>query len=173
MTYRLNFALKLSRETQKDSSVVIYDPKSFDEKPIPITTNTVSSIIKKIIINCEEVGLTDKKDNLNKVEPKGTENSTKDNSVFQNHTNLQLLEGKAYICEVKKLKKEVLNQICDQIVESFKEKLENLSSENLLDPQNYDFSAMQELIELRNYLIRYVKSNKPMYLDGYIYIFED
>lgn len=174
MTYRLNFALNLSIESHKDSSVVIYDPQAFADNPIPITTNTVSSIIKKIIINFEEVGITDRKDHLKKVEPKGTENSTQNNSVSQNNTNLQLLQGKAYICKVKKFKENetALNQICQEIVKSFKEKVENLSSENLLD-QKYDFSDMRELIELRNYLIRYVKSDKKMHLDGYIYIFED
>lgn len=176
MTYRLNFALNLSK-SQKDSSVVIYDPQSFADNPIPITTDTVSSIIKKIIINFEfkKVGLTNRKDNLNKVETKGTENSTPDNSVSQNNTNLQLLEGKAYICKFKNFKKneKALNEICQEIVKSFEEKVEKLSSKNLLDRENYNFSDMQELIELRNYLMLYVKRNQPMYLDGYICILED
>lgn len=173
MTYLLNFAPKLSRESTEESSLVIYDPQSFADQPIPITTNVGNDIIQKLIINFEKVGITDRKENLSQVASKDAKESTKDSSTYQDFANLKPVQGKAYICQVKELKKEVLNQICDQIIASFKEKLENLSSENLLDPQNYDFSAMQELIELRNYLIRYVKSNKKIYLDGYIYIFED
>lgn len=149
MKYNLSFSLDLKQDEQAN---VIYDPESFIENPISISVPDIISSFEDFIQSFDHVGL-----------------------VEQNPSNslrkLQGLSGDVYFCRAKELDKTALEKLCEDLVHYFKKFNLSLSSEKFLDSEvSPQFSGLQEVIALRNYLARYAKSAKKMYKNGYVYV---
>ena len=144
MTYKINFALHL----EKDNSNIIYDSKSFEEQPISITTPIVVEIIEEFIKGFENVGIVEKK---------------------QGGNNLQSFSGEALICKVQELNSKHLDKVNKDIAEKLSTCLSEITEENLYSEElTVPFSEVKELIELRNYLLRYVITKKKSFQKGYM-----
>lgn len=69
--------------------------------------------------------------------------------------------------------KSAFKKLCCEIATYISASLSSLSAENLLEMKlNPVFSGIQEAIDLRNYLLTFVKNpnKKKMYQEGFIYI---
>lgn len=151
MKYTLSFSLKLERS----GSLVIYNSKTFAEKPIIISIPEIVKLVECFIENFEEVGITEKLD-------KG---------ITKKLDNLKGLSGTAYICESKELDQDILDKFCVKLTEYLQKCCSNISKHGLLSEQiNLDISGLAEVIEIRNYLAKYTNSDKKSYEDGYLYI---
>lgn len=175
MKYTINFSLKL----KKEGSYIVYDTEKFAEKPIEISVPDVVKILESFIKSFEQVGI------LEQASPKSIQSQEKEKNgtdtpgdrqlseqkPITTSTDLKGLSGKAYICKSKELDETVLNQFCTELTEYIKMCCLNFSPENLLSEQNGLYvSGLREVLELRNYLARYTRSNKKNYQNGYLYI---
>ncbi|NEO83500.1 MAG: hypothetical protein F6J87_04460 [Spirulina sp. SIO3F2] len=149
MKYNLSFSLDLKQDEQAN---MIYEPESFIEKPISISVPDIIASFEDFIQSFDHVCL---------VEQHSHDASRK----------LQGLSGDVYFCWAKELDKTALAKLCEDLVHYFKKFNLSLSSEKFLDSEvSPQFSGLQEVITLRNYLARYAKSAKKMYKNGYVYV---
>ncbi|MGI0480687.1 hypothetical protein ACN4EE_07845 [Geminocystis sp. CENA526] len=157
MTYNLNYAITLNKD---DNNCIVYDSKSFDDNPIPITTIRIINLIENFIHSSvfEKVGIVE-------------ENSMNKNTDFKQnkYTYLKSLSGEAYIADVGKLQNEdskSLNNFKESLVDVIKNIGQNISSDNFLDIKQIDnFSTLREIIEIRNYMMKITNKKK-----GYLFI---
>lgn len=143
MTYSINFALDL----EKDNSNIIYDSESFTEQPIEITNSIVVEIIEEFRKGFENFGIVEKK----------------------GENNLQPLSGEASICKVQDLNSKYLDKVNKDIAEKLSTCLSEITEDNLHSEEiTVSFSEVKELMELRNYLFRYVIAKKKNFQKGYM-----
>ncbi len=153
MTYYLNYALHLEYDTAKN---VVYKSEQFEDNPTPITTSRLEKIIEKLINSNEftRVGIVEDKKN--------------DDSKKITNKNLQGLSGEAYIAEIKKLdnkESQFLDQLNLELVSLIQEISNNISRENFLEPRKFDdFSTLRQIVELRDYIMRFILNKTKGYL---------
>lgn len=174
MTYTLNFSLEIN----KQGSYIIYDPDKFAEKPIAISVPNVVKIFESFIKSFEEVGILE--DTSSKSIQSQAENSTdhrddqkqlSEQKSITTSPTLKGLSGKAYICKSKELDKTVLSQFCTELTQYLQICCSKFSPEKFLSEENNLYvSGLREVLELRNYLAKYTKSNKKIYQNGYLYV---
>jgi hypothetical protein len=153
MTYTLNFSLNLERQ----GSSIIYNSEEFVEKPIFISVPDVVKILEHWIEGFEQVGVI--------------EMSQRQTEFSKGASPLVGLSAKAYICKSQDLNDKELSQLCIEITEYLQNRCSVISSENILSEEvGLYISGLREIIELRNYLTRYINSRKKMYQNGYVYI---
>lgn len=153
MIYTLNFLLKLERQ----GSSIIYNSEEFAEKPISISVPDVVKILGHWIEGFEEVGII--------------EMSQRDTEFSKEASLLVGLSAKAYIHKSQNLNDAKLSHLCVEITEYLQNCCSVISSENILSEEvGLYISGLREIIELRNYLARYINSRKKMYQNGYVYI---
>ncbi|WP_175551192.1 hypothetical protein [Spirulina major] len=145
----LSFSINLQKDDQEN---VIYDPESLLENPISISVPDLITSFEEFIQSFKMMGLVEQNPD--------------------NATNyLRGLSGEVYICQAKDLDQTALEKLCEDLVRYLKKFNLSLSSEKLLDNDiSPQFSGLQEIIALRNYLTQYVKSAKKIYRDGYVYV---
>ena len=176
MKYTLNFALKLE---EKDDSLIVYDPKEFAEKPISISVPEVVTILEHFIKKSfKEVGILEKASNISSQgkEKNGTdkvnaqEQLSKQKSITK-FPDLKGLSGRAYIRKSKELNETTLNEFCTELTNYLQKCCLKISQNNFLSEEiGSDISGLREVLELRNYLANYTRSNKEAYQNGYLYI---
>ena len=156
MKYTLNFSLKL----EKRDSYIVYNPEAFAETPISISVPDVVKIFEHFIKTFEEVGITEQP--ANNTIP--SEEKTKDT------TALTGLSATAYICQVQQLNKTALTKFCTELTEYLQKCCSEISKSFLSEEVNVSISGLREVIEIRNYLAKFTKSEKKAYQNGYLYI---
>lgn len=148
MTYYINFALNI----KKDNSNIIYDSESFTEQPILITTPVLIKIIDNFKEGFEKVGIVDKDEDKSFLKP---------------------LSGEAFIYQVKDLDEKYLNQANKHIAQRLSTCLSGITADNLYSEElTVPFSEVKEIMELRNYLLRYVITKKKNFQKGYMVIMQ-
>lgn len=176
MKYTLNFSLKPDLQDQ----LIVYDEGGFTEQPIIISVPAVVEILDHFIKfnSFNQVGVVEK--SLNK--PKSVSSKKKidkddaskelsiDSISITQPTTLKLICTKAYVCQTKQLDKEALAQICAELTKYLQECCSRISDDFLSDDNNLHISGLREVLEVRNYLAKYTKSEKKHYQDGYLYI---
>lgn len=171
MKYTLNFLLKLER----DDSFIVYEQESFAESPIMISVPSVVKILEHFMEKFETVGIVDKskikvESNSKDISANNEQNTSTLGVAIQPHS-LVGLSGEAYICESKKIDKDILSQFCNELTKYLHECCSHISTESFLSTEvSLDISGLREILEVRNYLAKYVNSNKKSYQNGYIYI---
>lgn len=176
MRYTLNFSLKLERE----NSNIIYDNKNWDEKPIPISVPEITELLQKYFekLGFEEVGIVERDSNKNtqlhkKKQPDKeiTQDEKSNHEKITSASPMKALSSKAFICQCRDIDKTALNEFYDELISYLQKSSSELSATNFLSPDRSKFfSGMIEVINLRNYLARYVNSENKRYREGYLYI---
>ena len=147
MKYTLNFLMKLERS----GSNVFYNPEAFAEKPIIVSIPEIVEFLEHFIGKFEEVGIVEK--------------------PSEKSAPLKGLACKAFICESDKLNEGILDIFRIELTKYLEKCCSNISQNGLFsDNTNLDISGLGEIIELRNYLVKYTNSGKKMYQKGYLYI---
>lgn len=182
MSYHLLFSLRLEQQ----SSQVFYDPEAFVGHPIVISVPDVEELVSHFISALETVAIvekeTPKKNASTKL--KGTEDLEKPRIIDVNNSSvntdlnetivtLRPIAAEAYIRKVQDLDKSAFNRLCSGIATYLSENLSKFSIDNLLEMElNPVFSGLREVIDLRNYLLTFVKNpnNRKNYREGFIYI---
>ncbi|MEH1943128.1 MAG: hypothetical protein V7L01_23305 [Nostoc sp.] len=178
MSYHLLFALNLE---QQDSQI-FYNPEAFVGNPVVISVPEVKKLIDCFIPNLELVAVVEKEaakktskgKKSNSDETKISE-SNLDSEPYKSKTNTLLREvaAEAYVRKVKDLDKTSLEELCSGIAIYLTNNVTKISAESLLSMEiNPVFSGLREIIDLRNYLLNFVKNpnKKKIYREGYIYI---
>lgn len=151
MKYLLNFALQL----EMCHAQVVYHPANFAESPILISVPDIVQSFETFLETFCRVGIA--------------ESATGDQG--HNTSPLQGLAGEAYICQTRKLDQPGLRQFCLQLVQYFKQGYSTLATENFLECENNLYlSGLREAIELRNYLVRYTRTPRKVYRNGYLFV---
>jgi len=176
MSYTLNF----SRKLKKDGAEVIYDPKEFDDQPIRIKVPDVVKLFQEFIKNFEKAGLVDQSSqkDVQSDETKIDENVNVGNVVAGETKSpatttggLKALSGEVYYCQVKELNPEAMTQFCTGLTEYMKKSFFNMTPENFLSEDTHGLvSGIKEVLEVRNYLVRYTQSHKKSIQNGYLYV---
>lgn len=168
MKYLLYFSLKLERQ----NSNIIYNSEGFADNPIEISVPDVTNIFKQFIGSFEDVGVIDKPPTINSLSKQ--KKNTIDPSVDKPSSFPQGIDCEVRICKLEDLDRQVLESFCNQLSDYFKECCSRISAETFLSEKiGTHISGIQEVIDLRNYLIRYTKKNKKneyKYKNGYLYI---
>lgn len=174
MTYYLNFALGLTKE----GSHIVYDPEKFADKPIEISVPDVVKIIESFIKSFEEVGIIEKASAKSiQIQEKNCNDNFSEQEQLSEQKSittspaLKGLSGRVYICKSKELDQTVLNEFCTQLTEYLQICCSNFSPDTFVSEENNLYvSALREVLELRNYLTLYTRSNKKNYQNGYLYV---
>ncbi|WP_309740489.1 hypothetical protein [Chamaesiphon sp. OTE_20_metabat_361] len=147
MKYTLIFSTKLERSDLN----IFYDAEAFAEKPIMISVPEIVKFLEHFIEKFEEVGVVEK--------------------LSGKSVSLKALSGKAFVCESDKLDKDILDRFRTELTKYLEKCCSNISQNGLFsDNTNLDISGLSELIELRNYLVKYTNSSKKICQKGYLYI---
>lgn len=179
MSYFLSFVVqKLHREGDN----IIYDREMFAENPLRLSTPASTAMIQAFLNEFEKVGVVvSKPKELAVVHTQTkTHNGSSKLSVQLDHpesessvASLQPVESSAFILRKKEISKLDLQKLCLSLVDSLKSATAKLSEENILTQETSILTEeMQELLELRNYLCRFVMNSKEVYKNGYLYITE-
>jgi len=156
MKYTLNFSLKL----EMHNSCIVYNGEGFADTPISISVPDVVKIFEHFIEKFEQQGITEQP--VTKTIP--NEEKTKDTNALTG------LSARAYTCQVQKLDETVLNNFCIELTEYLQKCCSEISKSFLSEEANLSIAGLREVIEIRNYLVRYTKSKKKAYQNGYLYI---
>ncbi|MEH2418744.1 hypothetical protein [Nostoc sp.] len=178
MSYHLLFALNLEQQ----GSQIFYNPEAFVGNPVVISVPEVKELIDCFIPKLELVAVVEKeaaKKNSKVKKPNSDETKISESNLdseqdkSQTNTLLREVAAEAYVRKVKDLDKTSLEELCTGIATYLTNNVSKISAETLLlmkiDPV---FSGLREIIDLRNYLLNFVKNpnNKNIYQKGYIYI---
>jgi hypothetical protein len=176
MSYTLNF----SRKLKKDGTEVIYDPEGFDDQPIRISVPDVVKLFEEFIKNFEKAGLVEQSSqkDVQSDETKIYENVKSSNAVAGETKSpatatgaLKALSGEVYYCQVKKINTEALTQLVTGLTEYMKKSFFKMTPENFLSEDTHVLvSGIKEVLEVRNYLVRYTQSDKKYIQNGYLYV---
>ncbi|PHM07626.1 hypothetical protein [Nostoc sp. 'Peltigera malacea cyanobiont' DB3992] len=174
MSYHLHLALRIERE----DSQIFYNSEAFaDKAPIVISVPEIVEILSHFISEFEKVAVVDKdtgksterKDAISETAPKF--NSSQNNP--KKAVSLRSVSTIAYIKQLKIIDKSSIENLCTALKDYLSKALSELSQSDLLnDELTFLLAGIQEVCELRNFLVRYVKTYKQskMYNDGYILI---
>lgn len=174
MKYTLNFSLKLEEE----NSNIIYDDKNLDEQPIPISVTEITQLLQKYFqkLGFKEVGIVDRDSNKNtqphkkkQADKEITQDEKSNHQKIPSATRMKVLSATAFICQCKNIDKKALDDFCDELISYLKKSSSELSATNFLS-LDICLSGMIEVINLRNYLARYVNSEKKHFQEGYLYV---
>ncbi|WP_445626209.1 hypothetical protein [Nostoc sp. DSM 114167] len=178
MSYHLIFALNLEQQ----GSQIFYNPEAFVGNPVVISVPEVKKLIDYLIPKLKLVAVVEKE--AAKITSKGKKPSTDKTKISESNldseqdksqTNIFLREvtAEAYVGKVKDLDKIYLEELCTGIATYLTNNVSKISAETLLSMEiNPIFSGLREIIDLRNYLLNFVKNpnDKKKYREGYIYI---
>jgi len=157
MKYTLNFSLTL----EKRNSYIVYNPEAFAETPISISVPDVVKIFEHFINTFEPpVGITEQP----------ATNTIPGEEKTKDTTALIGLSAEAYICQVQQLNKTDLTKFCTELTEYLQKCCSEISKSFLSEEVNVSISGLREVIEIRNYLAKFTKSEKKAYQNGYLYI---
>jgi hypothetical protein len=135
-----------------------YDPQLIPEKEKPIVVSTATyvteELIREFLVQFTPVVLTG-------------------DAVAA--TNMKLVEGTAFIIQVRSLNKEIVDVFCAGLIEATNKSLEaliplNPKSKILEIEYNRVFNTWYEVADLRNFLGRYIASGKKRHKDGYFFV---
>jgi hypothetical protein len=174
MQYTLNFSLKLERENAN----IIYDHENLDGQPIQISVPEITELLQKYFKNLgfEEVGIVERDSNKNtqlhkkkQADKEITQDEKSNHEKITSASPMKALSSKAFICKCRDIDKTALNEFYDELISYLQKSSSELSATNFLSP-DICLSGMIEVINLRNYLARYVNSEKKNFQEGYLYV---
>lgn len=155
MGYLISFAINLNLE---EESRLDYNSLELEGLPISINIPDLVTSVKETIQTFKEVAIVES-----------------DKPAIENRSHLFPVSGKAYIFPLKDLDKLNLEQLGEKLTDYLKSLVQALSSQEFMDIEsNPKFSTLQQILELRKYLIDIrEKQKKKAYRNGYIYITEN
>ena len=173
MKYTLNFSLKLERH----DSFIVYNSEAFTENPIQISVPDVVKLFEQFIETFEEVGIIEQPASKTIPSEEKTQGTTvdhqeklSDSKSVTGSTALIGLSGKARICKSKDLDEAVIDQFCTELTKYLQMCFSKISDNFLSEEINLYISGLREVIELRNYLVKYTRSKTTKYQNGYLYV---
>jgi hypothetical protein len=165
MKYLLYFSLSINRQ----GSCIIFDPAQFTEQPISLSIPELIKIFTDWIGKFEEVGIIESPKDDKKIYKNNKQHLS--SNLTDSHKSLKGISGKAYVCKLETLKSEDLELFCDELARYWQECCSKISLENfLVEENNLYLAGLREVIEIRNYIVKYIKSKQKIIKNGYIYI---
>jgi hypothetical protein len=173
MSYHFLFALTLERE----GSQVFYDSKAFVDYPVIISVPEITEIIDSFITELEPVVIVEKEGESNVGAEKFVGVGSQDIEILENsNPPLRSVEGQAYICKAREIARSpLLNYLSAECKKYLTQAVSKITHGDFFSLEfNSVFAGIQEISELRNYLINFVKNpnKKKIYREGYVYIME-
>jgi hypothetical protein len=175
MEYYLYFALNLRREDNN----VVYDKEAFADEPIRLSNPEINNMIACFIKNFDQVAIvedkttdTTKKVGLEKEEQLNQPDHDDNQSKVLITNFLKPVSGEAFICSKENIDQDYLNELYQSIKKYMERAISQISKENDFLSLNLNpiFSSLKEIVDLRNYLQRFVISDNKIYRKGFLYI---
>jgi hypothetical protein len=154
MGYLISFVMNLKLQ----GSRLDYNSLEFEGLPLSINIPDLETVVKETVQTFQEVAIVES-----------------DKPAIENRSHLSPVSGKAYIFPLKDLETLNLDQLGEKLTHYLKSLVQDLSSQEFMDIESSPkFSTLQQILELRKYLIDIgEKQKKKPYRNGYIYITEN
>ncbi len=154
MGYLISFVMNLKLQ----GSRLDYNSLEFEGLPLSINIPDLETVVKETVQTFQEVAIVES-----------------DKPAIENRSHLSPVSGKAYIFPLKDLETLNLDQLGEKLTHYLKSLVQDLSSQEFMDIESSPkFSTLQQILELRKYLIDIgEKQKKKLYRNGYIYITEN